>query len=142
MKHNTEFVTYVEHIVDVLSPVPIWLLCKQYPDLLKDCKRTIKLMACLYSHEFIQMCNKCNNLCENKAVHLVFDCTCNENLRLTLWHAVYQNFGHDIYMSLIQLEPRKQIVCLCFGLCHLLISDLDRERCLKLAVKYLSQMIW
>ena len=55
MSREFLFFPYLENIVDVLTPVPIWLLCKEFPFLLEDCKNAIKLLSYVYSHEFHQI---------------------------------------------------------------------------------------
>ena len=141
MERDPVFAPYLDNIVDVLTPVPIWLLCKECPSSLVDCKNAVKMLSRLFSHEFTQICNHCDTLFVNYAVHAVFDCVKNEQLRQDLWHNVYSMFGHDTYMSLIRLDPKSQIAHLCFGLCQVLKCDTKRELCLKLVVNTFSRML-
>ena len=141
MGNDPIFSPYLVNIVNVLTPVPIWLLCKEYPSLLNDCKSAVNILSCLYSHEFVKKCSHCDTLYVNYAVHLVFDCSRNEHLRQRLWTDIYRTFGHSVFVSLIRLEPKSQIVHLCFGLCQFLSCDSDRERCLRLVVTAFSRMI-
>ena len=141
MGRDLNFAPYLENIVDVLTPVPIWLLCKECPQLLKDCQKTVKLLSWLYSIEFIQMCDHCGDLFVNKALHVVFDCAQNECARQKFWKDIYTSFGCSIYVSLVKLDQKSQIVNLCFGLCQLLISDEARVNCLKLCVNTFSNML-
>ena len=141
MSQHSDFAPYLENVVDVLTPIPIWLLCKACPQFLKSCQKTVKLLSWLYSVEFIQMCSHCGNLFKNKALHVVFDCVKNEHARQTFWKDIYTNFGPSLYASLVKLDQKSQIVNLCFGMCQLLTSDVAREKCLKLCVRAFSSML-
>ena len=134
------FSSYMENVADLFTPAPFWILGKQNPRLLQDCKRAANILGRLYAREFYQVCTYCGNLFLNGAIHAVFDCSSNEKIRQKLWNDLNRLFGHTVYLSLIRMDPKSQLTHLCFGLCKVIDCDILRAQCLKLSVKAFSQM--
>jgi hypothetical protein len=134
------FAPYLMHRVDILTPIPIWYLAKQCPNILRECKKTANLLGRLFSIEFYQVCKFCGCLYTNGGIHAMFDCVVNESARQSLWKCLLKQFGFKIYKTFIELDQCSQIVHLCFGLCLILQDDIERERCLSVCVRAISKM--
>jgi hypothetical protein len=140
LKADKSLAVYLANSSDALNPSPIWYLAKQCPYLLQDCRKTAYLLSRLLSVEFYQVCKFCNSLYKNGGIHAMFECVANESVRQYLWICLLKQFGFYVYKTFIELEQSSQIVHLCFGLCHILTDDRDREKCLTICVKAVSKM--
>ena len=100
---------YMNYFPNISTPCEIWLLSKKSPKLLKECQSTIKLLADLFSHDYIKTCHKCATHIKSLSLHLVFHCTRNESRRIKFWREIYIKFGFEIYATLIKLDFKSQI---------------------------------
>jgi len=141
MRSDTYLLSYANMCPIVLSPMPLWLLCKQFPCLFNNCMYAAKVIGLLFSAEYFQVCRTRGFLFTNAALHAVFECQTNENLKLKLLDEIFKNFGSHVYRQFIMLDPRKQILHLCFGLCQFIVEDENREKCLKIVVKLFHHML-
>ena len=54
-----------------------------------------------------------------------------------LWGKLYKNFGHNVYTSLIKVEPKWQIVHLCFGVGSI---QFDISFCIVIQILFISNL--